>query len=615
MAKDLNRRAFLETLGACAAFSQAASSRAETRTGGWKAPARLTNPNILIVLVDQMRWPQWVSPSQLAILDQQILPNIFGRLRDNGYVFAQYYTAATVCTAARGTLLTGLYAPQTGVYLDGIDGLITASTPALVPAFPTWATAVQRLNPAYLNNCWWFGKWHLSDCVTTTPLTGYGFNTRTYPGGAAANPSPNGTPNEGTNGGLFGKSVYASDAQIAGDFIGWLEGQAPSGGQPGAPWCATVSLINPHDITDAPAWMQSNPFPPRGVPLLPVYYPPPPFPPLSGAPALYAANPSPWNYENLQKVTNKPSVQYAFQHGTNVEDGSVTDWVTFLNTYYWLQNYVDEQIGLVLNALENSSYHENTVVIFASDHGEFGGSHGLHDKGSAMYDEAIRVPLYVQFPGQTGSTTMNQMCSSVDFLGLICDLATGGGGLWQEGPQAFPDLAGRQSIWKFLYQNAAETRIAPTLGIPYIFHTCDENSATPGATKYHIAGLRTKANAQDTGQPGAKLAIYSGWGNCTVIPDGTPPDYEFYDYNPATSHNIKELGNDYFSSNPTTMATITAYENALGNWGPPATGLIASELNAPLVGTGTDGNPLSEAQATARQNYFNYIYGAGKCTG
>jgi hypothetical protein len=408
-------------------------------------------------------------------------------------------------------------------------------------------------------------------------------------------------------------SNWASDADIAGDFIGWLEGQAPSSGTPATPWCATVSLVNPHDITKAPAWLQASPFPPKGLPYPAAYFPPPPFPPLNGVPAIYAAQPSPWNYEDLTTVLNKPALQYTFQNATNSHDNAVTDWTLFLNQYYWLQNYVDTQVGLVLNALKSSAYYQNTVVIFLSDHGEYAGSHGLHDKGDAIYDEVMRVPLYIHFPGQTGSIAMNQMCSSVDFFGLVCDLATTGGQIWQHGAQSYPDLATRQSIWKFLYQNARETRIAPTLGVPYVLHTFDDNSATPQFTKYHIVGLRTKAQPLSL-QPGGKLGIYSEWAPCTTIPDSTPPDYEFYDYNPATGNNWQELGNDYFSSNPLTQLTVTDYLNALGSWGPPATGLIATELDRPLTGTGTDGNPLSEAQATAQQNYFNYISGPGVCT-
>jgi hypothetical protein len=41
--------------------------------------------------------------------------------------------------------------------------------------------------------------------------------------------------------------------------------------------------------------------------------------------------------------------------------------------------------------------------------------------------------------------------------------------------------------------------------------------------------------------------------------------------------------------------------------------LIGAELAAPLIGTGTDGNPLSQALASAQSAYSNFIYGAGNC--
>ena len=617
------RRTFLERFGAAgmggAAMSQLlnqgsiaqnafgqpdfASADALRNSVPWQPPPLLTNPNILIIMVDQMRFPTWLSSSQMTTLSQQFLPNISGAIQNNAYSFPQYYVAATVCTASRATLLTGLYAPQTAMYIGDSQG----PSPDLSPAFPTWAATMAALNPAYQNNCWWFGKWHLSVCNSVNPLRVYGFNTRTYPGGASKNPSPDGFANEGTDGGTFHGRVFANDAQIAGDFIGWLQGQAPSAGPPSTPWCATVSLINPHDLSAAPAWLQP-PYPPVGVPIPSVYFPPPAFPPPGGPSALYASLPSPWNYENLQKVTGKPSLQLAYQDSVNKKDGKVVDWVLFLNQYYWLQNYVDQQVGAVLTALANSGQAGNTVIIFTSDHGEYAGSHGLHGKGSAAYEESIHVPLYVKFPGQTGCVAMNQMCSSVDVYGLICDLATSGGGFWR---QACPDLASRQPLWSFLYQNAPETRIAPVLGIPYIFHTCDTNETQ--TNKSHLVCLRTKADPGNATQPGAKLAIYSKWAFCTVIPDDTPPDYEFYDYNPLTAKNYRETGNDYLSTDQATQDTIAEYLQELGTWGPPATGLIGSELNAPLIGTGTDGLPLSQAQAAARQKYFDAISGPGAC--
>jgi len=609
--QDANRREFLQRLGVGALLGAAGvrnvPAQSNSGPGAWTPPPVLKNPNILIVMVDQLRPPIWMNATQSAAYGQTVMPNLMGRIQANAYNFEQFFVAATVCAASRAALLTGLYAPQTAMYVTRGPGSVMA--PDLNPAFPTWAEALTTLNPAYQGNLWWFGKWHLSNATAANPLLPYGFNTRTYPGGAAPyNPSPDGTANEGTDGGPFKGETWASDAMIAGDFIGWLQGQAPTTGQPPSPWCAAVSLVNPHDISYAPAWLQTNPFPPTGVLPQSLYFPPPPGTP----PSFYGTQPNPWNWENLLQVPNKPALQLAYYNLLIQETGAVSSWVTFLNQYFWLQNFVDQQIGLVLNALAGSPFASNTIVIFLSDHGEYAGSHGLHTKGFAVYDESMSIPFYVQFPGQTGSISMNQMCSGVDFFGLICDLATGGSGQWR---LAYPDLANRQSMWGFLYNNCAETRVAPSpIGLPYVFHTFDQLQSLGAVTKTHIVCMRTKLNL-NAGQAGAKLAFYSEWAPCTTYPDSTPADSEFYDYNPLTTNNTSEIGNDYYSANPTTQATIAQYTQAMGSLTPPVTGLIGSELNPPLVGTGTDGNPLSQAQATAQENYYIFTSGASACPG
>jgi arylsulfatase A-like enzyme len=608
--RRLNRRRFLEAVGGGALMGAAGLSpnraAAAQNTSSWTSPPVLKNPNILVIMVDQMRPPMWLSASQQASLTQ-VLPNIMGRIVNCSYNFSQFFVAATMCTPSRAALLTGLYAPQTAIYLT-LDAS-TSGAPFLNPAFPTWGEALTNLNPAYAGNIWWFGKWHLSQQLNATPLAQFGFNTRTYPGGSSPpyNPSPDGAVNEGADGGLFGSYTWASDAMIASDFVGWLQGQPPTSGQPSAPWCATVSFINPHDITCAPAWLQTNPsFPPTSVPTQPVY-----FPPASGVgtpSSFYTANPSPWNYENLAQVPNKPSVQVNYLNYLNKELGAVSSWALFLNQYFFLQNLVDQQVGLVLNALASSPFANNTIIVFLADHGEYGGSHGLHTKGFAVYDESISVPFCVQFPGQTATVAMNQMCSGVDFFGLICDLATGGSGQWM---LAYPDLANRQSIWSFLYNNSSETRVAPApVGIPYVLHTFDGGGNSFAYA--HITCLRTKQDVS-AGVIGGKLAFYANWASCATYPNGSTPQPEFYDYNPQTTANTGETGNDYYSNNATTQNTIEQYEGVLGSWGPPGTGIIGNELNAPLIGTGTNGQPLSQAQAAAQESYFTYLNGTGAC--
>ena len=67
-----------------------------------------------------------------------------------------------------------------------------------------------------------------------------------------------------------------------------------------------------------------------------------------------------------------------------------------------LQREVDRHVGRVLRTLHSRpEVAANTVIVFTSDHGEYGASHGLRGKGAAAYEEGIRVPLIVKDPRRT----------------------------------------------------------------------------------------------------------------------------------------------------------------------------------------------------------------------
>ena len=143
--EEVSRRIFLERLaagallGAAGAGSQ--SALASSNSAAWTPPPALKNPNILIIMVDQMRAPTWLSSSQMAALSSSVLPNIMGRIQNNAYSFDEFFVAATVCTTSRSCLLTGLYAPQTAMYSNADVG---TSAPALNPAFPRGAKPWRR---------------------------------------------------------------------------------------------------------------------------------------------------------------------------------------------------------------------------------------------------------------------------------------------------------------------------------------------------------------------------------------------------------------------------------------------------------------------------------------
>ena len=64
---------------------------------------------------------------------------------------------------------------------------------------------------------------------------------------------------------------------------------------------------------------------------------------------------------------------------------------THIKEYYAIISHLDEQIGKILNALEESGKANNTYIFFTSDHGLSVGKHGLLGKQS-MFDHSVRVP-------------------------------------------------------------------------------------------------------------------------------------------------------------------------------------------------------------------------------
>ena len=73
------------------------------------------------------------------------------------------------------------------------------------------------------------------------------------------------------------------------------------------------------------------------------------------------------------------------------------NWRRLRSNYFDLITAVDEALGGILKALEDSGQAQNTIVVFTSEHGEMMGDHRMLYK-SAMYQEAIRVPLLIRVP-------------------------------------------------------------------------------------------------------------------------------------------------------------------------------------------------------------------------
>ena len=71
-------------------------------------------------------------------------------------------------------------------------------------------------------------------------------------------------------------------------------------------------------------------------------------------------------------------------------------------SYWALVTLLDERIGRLLDALDRTGLAENTVVVYASDHGEMAGQHGIWQK-QCFYESSVRVPLQMRIPATVAS--------------------------------------------------------------------------------------------------------------------------------------------------------------------------------------------------------------------
>ena len=116
--------------------------------------------------------------------------------------------------------------------------------------------------------------------------------------------------------------------------------------------------------------------------------------------------------------------------------------------YYGLITYLDEKIGRLLTALEETGQAENTVVIYTSDHGEMNGEHGMWRK-SNFYEASARVPLQITLPGypQAGKR-IDEVVSLVDLTATLVDLANAQQVGQTDGDSLIPLIQGPAPEWK-----------------------------------------------------------------------------------------------------------------------------------------------------------------------
>lgn len=98
---------------------------------------------------------------------------------------------------------------------------------------------------------------------------------------------------------------------------------------------------------------------------------------------------------------------------------------------------VDDNVGRVLDYLEESGLDKNTVVVYSSDQGFYLGDHGWYDK-RWMYEESLRMPFMVKWPGVTKAGSVNEeLVQNLDFAETFLEIA---------GAEIPADMQGRSTV-------------------------------------------------------------------------------------------------------------------------------------------------------------------------
>lgn len=577
--RGVSRRDVLKTL---------AAASVTTAIPGCGGGASSAPPNILFIMVDEMRFPR-VFPAGVDTAAQfleKFMPNTYALWR-RGVKFTNHHSAATQCSPSRGVLVTGLYSHQTWMATTIIPNPSTSvsSSPPLDPAFPTYGKLLAAAGYATP----YIGKWHLSvphQADGQGLLSLFGFRGYT-------DPDPTGFNLQGTYGDMSDpNSPYYSDAYIATQASTWLAATKASD----APWCLTVAFQNPHDQEFFPAGTeyktytalfasaQSNP---DGYTMgadysvqacaqsVPWASNALANPPSYGYPAV------PPNWETLEQIAaNKPGWQAVvakqfsgMRFGGISEDPSSVDfsvvgypaapsityqgyvspnhqgiglapysyWQRGLDVYTLLMSVVDRNIGQVIDAIP-ADVASNTVIVFTSDHGDYSSAHGfVAGKAASLYAEAIHVPLIVVDPSGRFTADVaverTQLTSSVDVMPMLVGFAHGGSRSWMQGDYA--------SMYGQRYDMFKLLRSASASGRDYALFASDETLAgafdfiTPpdangNQTPKHILGLITNRY---------KLGVYSNWILPSVAPSSGGQEYEYYDF--GTAQGALELANTW----------------------------------------------------------------------
>jgi len=387
-------------------------------------------PNILIVMVDQLNgtlFPDGPAP----FLHAPVMKALAARSAR----FANTYTASPLCAPARASFMSGQLPSRTRVYDNAAE---------FVSDIPTFA---HHLRAAGYATCL-SGKMHF-----VGPDQMHGFEERLttdiYPADFGWTPDYR-KPGERIDwwyhnlGSVTGAGVAEITNQMEYDdevaFHATQKLYDLSRRLDDRPWCLTVSFTHPHDpyVARRQYWD--------------LYEDCPALEPAVGFIPYEEQDP---HSQRLYRASDYASYVITPEHVRRSRQG-----------YFANISYLDDKIGELFSILERTRMADDTIVVFASDHGDMLGERGLWFK-MCFYEGSARVPLMIAGRGIAPGAVESPV-SNLDVLPTLCDLA----GIdmsaiapWTDGHSLLPLAGGAARTAPVLMEYAAEGSYAPLVAM------------------------------------------------------------------------------------------------------------------------------------------------------
>jgi arylsulfatase A-like enzyme len=204
----------------------------------------------------------------------------------------------------------------------------------------------------------------------------------------------------------------------------------------------------------------------------------------------------------------------------------------YIKDYLRVVASIDDNVGRVLDFLDEEGLTENTLIIYTSDQGFFLGDHGWYDK-RFMYEESLRMPFILRYPKEVQPGSVNDdMLLNVDFASLFLDLA---------GVQIPSDFQGRS--FREILKGDTPPDWRKAMYYRYWMHKSHHNV-------YAHYGIRTETH---------KLIYYysDALGQAGTIDETYEPEWELFDLR----KDPHELNNVY--SDPAYAATVETLKDEM----------------------------------------------------